>query len=98
MIEFKKGVLSSGGRKLADFPANEWLHVELTAKIGDGRDNTFDFTLRLPEQQPQHFEKFPFASTHMEKLDWIGFISPGKEAAKAWLDEIVIENSAAHSQ
>jgi hypothetical protein len=98
MVEFKNGVVSSGGRKLADFPANVWLHVDITAKIGDGRDNTFDLTLTLPGGQPQHFEKLPFAGTHMEKLDWIGFISPGKEAAKAWLDEIVIENTAAHSR
>jgi hypothetical protein len=96
MIEFKKGVLSSNGRKLADYPTDAWLHVELSAKIGDGRDNTFDLTLTLPGGQPQLFEKLPCVSTHMEKLDWLGFSSPGKEAAKCWLDEIGIENSAAN--
>ncbi len=95
MIEIKKGALSSGGRKLADAPPNVWLHVDLTAKIGDGRDNTFDLTLTLPGAQPQHFAKLPCAGTHMEKLEWIGFISPGKVAARAWLDEIVIENTPA---
>ncbi|MEO6739775.1 MAG: right-handed parallel beta-helix repeat-containing protein [Chthoniobacteraceae bacterium] len=94
MIEFKNGTLSSGGRKLAAFPPNVWLHVELSAKIGDGRDNTFNLTLTLPGQPPQRFEKLPCAGTRMEKLDWVGFISPGKEAAKCWLDEIVIENTA----
>ncbi len=92
MIAFKNGALSNGGRKLAEFPANAWLHVELTAKIGDGRDNTFDLSLTLPGGQAQRFEKLPFAGTHMEKLEWVGFISPGKESAKAWLDDIVIEN------
>jgi len=95
MIEFRKGALISGGRKLADYPANVWLHVELNAKIGDGRDNAFDLTLKLPGGRTQHFEKLPFASIHMEKLEWLGFSSPGKESAKCWLDEIVIENSAA---
>lgn len=96
MIEFKNGTLSSGGRKLAAFPPNVWLHVELTAKIGDGRDNTFSLTLTLPDQPPQRFEKLPCASTHMPKLDWVVFNSPGKEAGKYWLDESVIKNSVEH--
>jgi hypothetical protein len=28
----------------------------------------------------------------MRKLDWLGWSSNGKAAAKAWLDEIVVEN------
>jgi hypothetical protein len=92
MIEFRKGVMSSGGRKLADYPANEWLHVELTAKIGESSDNTFDLTLTVPRREAQHFEKLPFATPNMKTLDWAGFISPGKESAKCWLDEITIEN------
>jgi hypothetical protein len=93
MIEFRKGGLFSQGKKLADAPTNTWLHVELAAKIGDGRDNTFDLTFTLPGAQPQRFEKLPFVSKGCAKLDWLGFSSPGKEAAKCWLDEIVIENS-----
>jgi hypothetical protein len=92
MIEFRKGVLSSGGRRLTEYPSNEWLHVDLSARIGEGRDNTFDLTVTVPGRQPQHFAKLPFATTNMKKLDWVGFISPGKEAAKCWLDEIVIES------
>jgi hypothetical protein len=94
-IDFKGGVLSSGGRKLADFAANEWLRVELSAKIGEDRDDTFDLTLTLPGKQPQRFEKLPFATRSMKKLDWVGFISPGRVAAKAWLDEIEIESRPA---
>ena len=95
MFEFRKGALISQGRKLADVPANTWVHVDVRAKIGDGRDYTFDLTLTLPGAQPQHFEKLPFAGKLFTKLDWVGFISPSKEAAKCWLDEIGIENSEA---
>ncbi len=95
MFEIRKGVLMSLGRKLADVPANTWMHIDVRAKIGDGCDYTFDLTLTLPGAQPQRFEKLPFAGKLLRKLDWIGFISPSKEAAKCWLDEIVIENSEA---
>ena len=91
MVEIKNGALICAGRNLRDCPANAWMHIELSAKIGEGRDNTFDLTLTLPGGQPQRFEKLPFASKTMNKLDWVGFISPGKDAAKAWLDEIVID-------
>ena len=93
MIEFRKGALFSQGKKLADISANVWAHVELRARIGDGRDNTFDLTLTLPGAQPQRFEKLPFVSKQCAKLDWLGFSSPGREAAKCWLDDLVIENS-----
>ena len=96
-IKFRKGALFSQGKKLADFPANTWLHVDLSAKIGDGRDNTFDLMLTLPGGQPQRFEKLPFVSKLCAKIDWLGFSSPGKEAAKCWLDELVIENTAGNS-
>jgi hypothetical protein len=93
MIDFHKGVVSVQGRKIADAPEGVWVRVDVTAKIGEGRDNTFDLTLTPPGGQPQRFEKLPFASKAMNRLDWVGFISPGKETLKAWLDEIVIENS-----
>ena len=94
MIEFRKGALFSQGKKLADIPADAWVHVELSAKIGDGRSNTFDLMLTLLGATPQRFEKLPFLSKHCAKLDWLGFSSPGKDAAKCWLDELVIENTA----
>ena len=94
MIEFRKCVLISQGRKLADVPADTWVHVELRAKIGEERDNTFDLTLTLPGAKPQRFEKLPFASKLFTKLDWLGFSSPGREAAKCWLDDIAVENTA----
>ena len=92
LVEFRKGVVGIPGRKITEVPEGVWLRVELTAKIGDSRDNTFDLTITEPGGEPRRFEKLPMATTGMAKLDWIGFISPGKEPGRAWLDEIEIEN------
>ncbi len=94
MLEFRKGTLVSQGKKIADIPPNTWAHLDLRAKVGESRDNTFDLTLALPGAKPQRFEKLPFVSKLCTKLDWVGFSSPGKDAAKAWLDDLVIENTA----
>ena len=92
MLNFDKGALSIPGRKLADIPANVWLRIELTAKVGEDRDNTFTLTVTEAGKAAQRFEKLPFASTTSARLDWLGFIGAGKAAAKAWMDDVEIAN------
>ena len=92
MLSFHKGALSIPGRKLCDIPSNVWLRIELTAKIGDERDNTYTLTLTESGKPAQRFEKLPFVSNDCTKLEWLGFIGAGKEAAKAWIDDVEIGN------
>ena len=91
ILMFEKGAMSVPGHKLAELPPNEWAHVEVVAKLGDASDATFSVTLMLRGKEPQHFDGLKFVKP-MRELKWLGFSSPGKEAAKCWLDEIDIEN------
>lgn len=93
MLSFNNGVVSAGGRKLTDLPASGWIHVEIVAKLGDQSDKTWTCSITLPGQAAQRFEGLKFVSPEMKKLNWLGFISPGRERAKAWLDEIEIKNT-----
>jgi hypothetical protein len=90
-LSFNKGAINAGDRKLTDLPANVWVHVEIMAKLGDQSDATWTCVITSPGQQPQRFEGLKFVSPEMKRLTWLGFISPGQERAKAWLDEIQIE-------
>lgn len=92
-LSFDQGTISASGKKLTNLPANSWVHVEIEAKLGDQSDATWTCSITLPGQQPQRFEKLPFVSPQMNRLTWLGFISPGKERAKAWLDELEISNT-----
>ncbi len=94
MLTFENGALSVLGRKLAELPPNEWVHVEVTARLGAQSDGTFSVALTLPGKPSQKFDGLKFVKP-MRELKWLGFSSPGNESAKCWLDEIEIENKPA---
>ncbi len=89
---FEQGQVKANGRTLIDLPAEGWLHVEVEAQLGEQCDATWTCTLVAPGQEPQKFAGLKFSKPGMRKLDWLGWSSNGKTAAKAWLDEIVVEN------
>lgn len=95
MLNFSKGAVHANGKTLTDFPANTWVHVEITAKLGPDSDSTWNCTLTVPGKEPQHFAGLKFEKSDMKVLKWLGFSSPGRVAAKCWLDEIEIENKPA---
>jgi hypothetical protein len=89
-LDFENGAVRANGRKLADFPANTWVHVEVTAKI-DG-DATWSAVLTPAGGEPQRFDGLKYDKPDMKELKWIGWASNGREIAKCWLDEIAIDN------
>jgi hypothetical protein len=91
-LTFEKGEIRARGKKLTDLPPNEWVRVEVTAKIGEGSDATWSCTLTLPGQEPQRFDGLKFIKPDMKTLKWIGWASNGQAAAKCWLDEIAISH------
>jgi hypothetical protein len=95
-LYFGKGVIRAGSQKLADFPADTWVHVEIAAKLGPDSDATWSCTLAIPGKDPLHFDGLKFMRPEMKELKWLGFSSPGRAVAKCWLDEIEIVNQPAH--
>ncbi|HEY3902238.1 MAG TPA: right-handed parallel beta-helix repeat-containing protein [Chthoniobacter sp.] len=91
-LDFGNGTIRANGRVLSDFPANTWIHVEITAKIGPDSDATWNCTLTIPGKGPLHFDGLKFVKPEMKQLKWLGFSSPGRAVAKCWFDEIEIEN------
>lgn len=91
-LVFDQGGVKANGRKLMDSPADGWLHVEVEAVLGDACTGTWTCTLTAAGQAPQKFEGLKFTKPDMRKLTWLGWSSNGKTAAKAWIDEIAVEN------
>ena len=89
-LDFEIGAVRANGRKLADFPANTWMHVEVSAKI-DG-DATWSAVFTPAGGKPQRFDGLRYDKSTMTELKWIGWASNGKAVAKCWLDEIAIDN------
>ena len=74
------------------FGAKGWAHIEIVAKVGDVSDGTWSCEVTTHGREPQRFDGLKFVAPQMKRLTWLGFISPGLEPARAWLDEIRIEN------
>jgi len=89
-LDFENGTVRANGKKLADFPADTWVQVEVTAKI-DG-DATWSAVLTPAGGEPQRFDGLKAEKPPMATLTWIGWASNGKDVAKCWIDELKIEN------
>lgn len=89
---FEQGQVKANGRKLLDLPPDGWLRVEVEAKLGEQCDATWTCTLTAPDGAPQKFNGLKFSDPEMRKLDWLGWSSHSKTAAKAWFDELAVEN------
>ena len=89
-LTFEKGEIKANGKILTTLPPNAWVHVEITARFGEGSKPLWNCALTLPGEEPKHFDGLRFIKPDMKVLKWIGFASYGKLAAKCWLDELEI--------
>jgi hypothetical protein len=90
LLSFEKGEIRANGKTLSELPPNAWVHVEISAAVGEGSTGTWNCVLTLPGKEPQRFDGLKFIKPDMKALKWIGFASNGKTVAKCWLDQIEI--------
>lgn len=88
-LTVRQGVLLVGDEELLQLPIEEWVHVEVTAKLGAER-GTWRLAVTLPGEQPRVFDDLPNGSTQFTKLDWVGFVSSATEETAFYLDNIEI--------
>ena len=88
----EKGAVLAGGKKLTQIPAAKWVRVEIKSKIGPNADGKWDLMITPKGEQVQRFEGLPPQKKALAELQWLGFISPGTLAAKAWIDNIELSN------
>ncbi len=91
-LSIENGAIRAGGKKLAEFPPLTWLHFEIRSELGKDSSGSWDLKVTPAGGQPQTFEKLPSQKGGGIELRWLGFISSGTVAAKAWLDNLDIQN------
>jgi hypothetical protein len=82
------GAVSVAGRKLAEFPAQTWLHVEIQAALGDNQPKTFTLVLRPAEGEQQTFTDLPISGPEFRELHWLGFSSTVAADTAFYLDNL----------
>lgn len=88
-----KGRVRLHGQTLADVPAGQWIHVEMTAGLGAKANDTWDLAVTVPGQPPRVFKGMKTGKPGWKSLDWLGFCSIAKEVTTYYLDNIELTNT-----
>ncbi|KLU06004.1 hypothetical protein RISK_001855 [Rhodopirellula islandica] len=84
---FENGQLRSPNRVLTTLPVDEWILVEVTAKLGTDAGE-WSVSVSIPHQQTQTFDGLPLVSDKWNRLDWLGFVSQADGDAVVLLDDL----------
>jgi hypothetical protein len=75
-----------------NLPLGKWVHLEVTADLGQKNSGTWNLTVTLPGQAPKTFNALKNGSSTFEKLTWLGFTSNATDKTTFYLDNLEIRN------
>ncbi len=84
--------LQVAGKTPLNLPMGKWVHVEITADLGQKNTGTWTLTVTLPGEPPRVFKALKNGSTTFEKLTWLGFTSNATDKTVFYLDNLEITN------
>ena len=90
-VHITNGKLEAAGKTM-DLPTDEWIHFEITFKVGADADGTWSLAVTLPGQAPRRFDGLNTGSAEFKNLTWFGFSSSAKERTVFYLDNLKIKN------
>ncbi len=91
-LQFAQLAVSCRGRKLADLPAGQWVHFEMTCPLGDAANGKWSLLIRLPDGRELRFDDLPTGSPDFRELHWLGFSSTAKWETVFYLDNLELRN------
>ena len=89
----QQGKVHAAGKPLVDIPADQWVHVEITAGLGEQASRTWRLSVTLPGGTARQWADLPVGSPDFRSLAWLGFVSNGGEKANWYLDNVVLTNA-----
>ncbi len=87
------GKLRAHGKELMPLPANQWIHFDVSAGLGEDSTGTWALSVTIPGKRPKRFGKLPLGSKDWKHLTWLGFSSSAKAKVAFYLDNIELRNS-----
>ena len=88
------GALTAGGQTVLRLPAGQWVHLEMTAKLGEQADGTFTLTARRADGTTLAAADLRYSSD-FRRFDWLGFVSVKEDTGVFYLDNVSVAPSAA---
>ncbi|MEM7600201.1 MAG: right-handed parallel beta-helix repeat-containing protein, partial [Verrucomicrobiota bacterium] len=81
------GQLKIPGQEPISFPAERWVVLSITAKLGADA-KTWDLDIEIPGESAKTFREIPNRHSDWSQLEWLGFISQANESATIDLDDL----------
>ena len=81
------GKVTAGGRDMGVIPLGEWVHVDISIELGEGKPKTYQFTLSVPNREPIVAE-LPYVGKAFEKITWLGISSNSNTATVFYIDNL----------
>lgn len=88
------GLSASGKRALMRLPHDEWVGLEMRARLGAHSDGTYTLTVTLADGQQRHFEDLPLANPDFRRFQWFGLSGLAGDHAVFHLDNLEIRPAA----
>jgi len=85
------GKVSVSGSELAEIPSEQWVHVEIEARVGKEASRTFKLTLTPAGEPSQVFENLAMVGGQFSELHWLGFSSTAAADTAFFLDNLKIQ-------
>lgn len=90
-IRFQNNTILFSDHKLAEFPDNAWIEVEMQSPLGQNNSH-WDLRLTLPDGRKKEFKGLP-SSVEWKAARWLGFVSASNENTSFYLDDVSVENN-----
>ena len=84
----RDGKLQVWGEDLLQMPVGGWVHIEVTAALGDACDGTWELKVTMPDGEVKEFDGLRNGSEDWKTLTWLGFSSSAEAAVTFYLDNM----------
>lgn len=93
-IDVRDGALFSQKKELMKLPAEQWVHFDLSAPLGEASQGTWTLKVTLPDGTEKVFADLPNGNKPWNTLEWLVFVSSATKKSAFYLDNLVIKNTA----
>lgn len=92
-LNVQDGKLHVPGQSPVDLPVAQWVHMTMSANVGEDCTGTWELTMKLPGQAKMEMRGIPFAHPEFRTLQWLGFSSTANHTTAFYLDNIELSTT-----
>ncbi len=91
-LRVKDGKLTFKDKPPLDFPTDQWVQFDISARVGEQAGGSWDLSVTLPSGRKREWKNLKPGHADWRTFEWLGFCNLGRdsEAASFFLDDLKI--------